>query len=169
MGVAFALNQAACLGRSTGDFDSAFAHAEEALALYGELGVRRQVGMALGSLGLLHGAAGDPERARGRLAEALRIFESTDDAPGTAGCSTTSPAWSSTTGAGAGHPAARALARALGAPAAAAPASWTGFMSPMRPRVAGDADGAARHYEAARASSSSAWRRTRAAGRRGRR
>ena len=125
---------------------------EEALALYGELGVRRQVGMALGSLGLLHGAAGDPERARARLGEALRIFEATDDAPGTAGHARQPRRASSSTTTPRSAPSrcSSALTSSGSASTQPRPASWTGFMLAHATAVTGDADGAARHYEAAR-------------------
>jgi hypothetical protein len=41
--------------------------------------------MTLGNLGVLAGRAGDLERARSVIGEALALFEATDDAPGQAG------------------------------------------------------------------------------------
>ena len=107
--------------------------------------------MALGSLGLLHGASGDPERARARLGEALRIFEATDDAPGTAGM------LDNLAGVELDHGAAERAIPLLershelwARQPQPRPASWTGFMLAHATAVTGDADGAARHYEAAR-------------------
>ncbi|GEK01516.1 BTAD domain-containing putative transcriptional regulator [Streptomyces sp. 1-11] len=80
-GESLALNVLGNIHRD-GDHDTARKCLGTALAVRRRLGDRREEGVTLGCLGLLHLAAGDTGSARAVLARALAGFEETDDLPG---------------------------------------------------------------------------------------
>ena len=85
MGTAFALNRLGNLVGARGEPDLGREWLEEGLALRRELGDRQRCRHDAGQPRLLAARAGDLERGRSLLGEALALFEATDDVPGQTG------------------------------------------------------------------------------------